>query len=193
MSITVLSVVLKMHAAGGFNYRRFLWLRNGLAFTFRKSHLFRNPRENICIMHSAFSNYLLLKGRITPESSKKEPKMEFPMKFGFCLLTLPRKEYSLRTAFLLHFPMSLKQTWCIYLGQPREDKAGVLHLHFSSGFLDQPFTNNNIYFSFPLIKSHKKSNTIYTHMHPHTHSHVYMDTANFFTYFIFVTRNLLYN
>lgn len=63
-----------------------------LAFTFQKSHLFRNPRENICIMHSAFSNYLLLKGRITLESSKRELKMEFPMKFGFCLLTLTAQE-----------------------------------------------------------------------------------------------------
>lgn len=100
MSITMLSVELKMYAAGGFNYMRFFWLRNALAFIFWKSHLFRNPRESICKMQSAFSNYLLLKDRTTLEGYRSELKTWFCMKSDDCLLThCPRKSKFLSETF----------------------------------------------------------------------------------------------
>lgn len=60
-----------------------LWLT-----LFFLSHLIRNPRENICKMHIASSNYLLLKARTTLESVKCELKMWLCIKFDYCLLKL---------------------------------------------------------------------------------------------------------
>lgn len=167
MSITVLSVELKMHAAGGFNYMRFFWLRNALAFIFWKSHLFRNPRESICKMQSAFSNYLLLKDRTTLEGYRSELKTWFCMKSDYCLLThCPRKSKFLSETFPPRIPMSLNQMWSSMFVLPHCKNPRVLQLNFSSNLWACLSQIDNIYFSFPLITSNKiKVDMIYTHIY----------------------------
>lgn len=149
----MLSVVIRMHAAGGFNYMRFLWLGNALAFTFWKSHLFRNPRENLCKIHSAFSNHLLLKGRATPESYKSEGKIRLRMKFDYLLTLITWERVNFWVGLFRVIPMSLKQVWFSMFGFALYNKPRVPQWCFPSKFWTYLSQIGDTCLSFPLIKS----------------------------------------
>lgn len=149
----VLSVVIKMRAAGGFNYEISLtWKRFGFYFL-KKLPFQKSKRKNLCKMHSAFSNHLLLKGRATPESYKSEVKIRLPMKFDYLLTLIAWERVNLWVGLSPVIPMSLKQVWFSMFGFTLYNTPRVTPWCFPSKFWTYLSQIGDTCLSFPIIKS----------------------------------------
>lgn len=130
----MLSVVIKMRAAGGFNYEISLtWKRFGFYFL-KKSPFQKSKRKNLCKMHSAFSNHLLLKGRATPESYKSEVKIRLPMKFDYLLTLIAWERVNLWVGLSPSFPCHWNKCDSVCLVLPCTIRQELHHDVFQVNF-----------------------------------------------------------